>query len=612
MNFQSSKMATIVMLAMFSSMTMAGLHNDQLKKPNEFLKYTSKRSKRAWDVNSNPINIFTNKEFETDPSKIKITNFVKDKPWSDSYWPTYKGGIAYRWLDDQSPFDVSLTPVQYKKLTREQIQRLSPAEKFDLLMGRYDVPTFKAEQNRTSPDTAKWEGLCHGWAPASLLFKEPKAVTMTNPDGMKIDFASSDIKALLIFYTANVYDYEDNSQSLFAGNRCNSENGSGCMNTNAGAFHLIITNMINKKIPMVADIDRGVQVWNQPIAGYEILSQTPVAVGRTAAPGTVRSFLVRLKMHYGQEANQSWNGGNNITKQVVYEYTIEIDKNNKIIGGEWISAEKPDFIWTTNEPAFSDPYFGNIKSIYEKSVKKEAPNAVPEEDRNSDETNAPARSFDGISVGDLVVETYQTRSIVKVVEVSEDGKFYVTGGDEGSGGDWYSRGYLLKLVKSYDGISVDDNVVETYQTKSLAKVKYITENGSYFITGGDEGAGGDWYSRSYLKRTVQELNGIKVGDSALEVYQTRSIVKVQVITEDGSYFVTGGDEGTVGDWYGTKYLRKLVSSFNGINVGDIVTEAFQARSQVRVLYISDDGYFYVTGGDEGSGGDWYHRSYILK
>ncbi|NBX17181.1 MAG: hypothetical protein EBR09_07440, partial [Proteobacteria bacterium] len=69
-------------------------------------------------------------------------------------------------------------------------------------MGRFDFPTVQSERRRTSPAAAAWEGLCHGWAPASLEFNEPEPVTVTGENNIKIPFGSSDIKALLSWYMA--------------------------------------------------------------------------------------------------------------------------------------------------------------------------------------------------------------------------------------------------------------------------------------------------------------------------------------------------------------------------------------------------------------------------
>jgi hypothetical protein len=54
------------------------------------------------------------------------------------------------------------TKEELKQLSQQQLMELSPAEKLDILAGRYDYPTVKSERRRTSPYDEFWEGLCHG------------------------------------------------------------------------------------------------------------------------------------------------------------------------------------------------------------------------------------------------------------------------------------------------------------------------------------------------------------------------------------------------------------------------------------------------------------------
>ena len=53
-------------------------------------------------------------------------------------------------------------------------------------------------------DEPAWAGYCHGWAPAANRFEEPLPVTVRNADGVEIPFGSSDVKALLTYFEAEV------------------------------------------------------------------------------------------------------------------------------------------------------------------------------------------------------------------------------------------------------------------------------------------------------------------------------------------------------------------------------------------------------------------------
>ncbi len=47
-------------------------------------------------------------------------------------------------------------------MSLDDLKILSPAEKYDIYVGRYDYPTVQSEWKRTNPEDAHWEGLCHG------------------------------------------------------------------------------------------------------------------------------------------------------------------------------------------------------------------------------------------------------------------------------------------------------------------------------------------------------------------------------------------------------------------------------------------------------------------
>jgi hypothetical protein len=88
-------------------------------------------------------------QYESNISALPIAGRLKRKPWSGDYWATYQGGITYRWL--QPKRFLSSNRVKYDhpdatKLTPQEIDRLSPAEKFDLYKGDYDWTLTKLER----------------------------------------------------------------------------------------------------------------------------------------------------------------------------------------------------------------------------------------------------------------------------------------------------------------------------------------------------------------------------------------------------------------------------------------------------------------------------------
>ncbi len=316
--------------------------------------------KERWDQANEPIRMLPS-DYEVVFQSLPLSGQLDRQPWTDSYWPSYRGGLAARWRDDISGHDVNpVTFDQARLMEPAQLSRLSPAEKFDLFVGDDSFTLFNSEIKRTSPDDEAWFGICHGWAPASLAFKEPKAITLTGANGLAIPFGSSDIKALLSLYSA---DYAQVKSWMLAA-RCNddfaknpeAENKPGCRDTNAGAFHLVLANLIGiKKRGFVADLTRDIEVWNQPIAGFstKVLSESR-GRSRGASFWTVREVTVETTIQYGAEISPEWASVGSKMMTRTYNYRLEINRRGMIIGGAWLSEQRPDFLWTNSTPKFED------------------------------------------------------------------------------------------------------------------------------------------------------------------------------------------------------------------------------------------------------------------
>ncbi len=206
-----------------------------------------------------------------------------------------------------------------------------------------------------------WWGTCHAWAPAALLEPEPqKSVTVNG-----VTFTVGDIKALI----QNVYDRTD---ALMIGGRCNgktidtsvtaSEN-EACRDTNAGAFHVVIANMLGiNDAALVEDRTANYEVWNQPVVGYSISKQDEVTiavanqcVGATGSTWTYNANAaklveVRLRTDYLTEGSASARplGMAGYVSHDDYHYILELSTAGKVIGGRWCTEnveDHPDFLW---------------------------------------------------------------------------------------------------------------------------------------------------------------------------------------------------------------------------------------------------------------------------
>jgi hypothetical protein len=342
-------------------------------------------ARNKWDGWNSPSKIGENVEYHLDQLPMSGSLDLDDGlGWSGSYWPSEKGGIAHRW-NHPTPnnFKYKTNSLETLKLmSQEQINQLSPAEKYDIYMGQYNYPTV-SRVLRTTKKSAKrdWAGICHGWALASLFLIEPEPVTMTNADGITIGFGSSDVKGLISHY----YAYGFNGKGRQIGKRCFGRwNPKGdCNGVHPASFHIALTNMIGiQKRGFVADVDRYKEVWNQPVVAYDYqITETVPTTRRDRKYGVAKKVFVEMKMTYADELQrvpgapddeyEDWHTWDPVfgTKHnekttKTYEYTLELNKNGKIIGGTWWSADRPDFLWfKTPDNVFKNRYKG-LLDIY--------------------------------------------------------------------------------------------------------------------------------------------------------------------------------------------------------------------------------------------------------
>jgi DNA repair exonuclease SbcCD ATPase subunit len=119
----------------------------------------------------------------------------------------------------------------------------------------------------------------------------------------------------------------------------------------------------------VVDVTRDSEVWNQAVQGFDVKEIEEKGPSEGSAEGTVKEVIVETKMHYIVEIEQAWNkiAPSNQIATKTYRYKLELDKDGKILGGEWISLDRPDFIWKNGRSEFKG-LFEDLGKIYKKSV----------------------------------------------------------------------------------------------------------------------------------------------------------------------------------------------------------------------------------------------------
>ncbi|MBF0313826.1 MAG: hypothetical protein HQK52_10450 [Oligoflexia bacterium] len=314
-----------------------------------------------WDEENNPsaIEQYTGQKLIYKLQQLPTSGRLENKPWPDTYWPTRNNGIAWDWSGEGSP-----------------------AGKFDKAKGDGSGIAIKEWFRtrgifaRTAPD---WAGICHGWAPAALNFEEPGTC-----DYNGVHFYSGDIKALLDLMQGNYNPLENCQVGGRSGTGVserrvvNADEDNVINDINPGAFHLIIANSIGRyQQGFVMDKDGGGEVWNQPTEGFKVLKMVPKSVDRSlAAAGTVKEYEVETDVIYTDEEGPSkepvvekkGEADKEFRKHWSLKYILETDAQDNIIGGRWLQADHPDFIWFSKRAEFPEPFGKTLKAIYQKSL----------------------------------------------------------------------------------------------------------------------------------------------------------------------------------------------------------------------------------------------------
>lgn len=306
-------------------------------------------------------------------SQLPLSGDIRDnrKYWSGDYWAFQKNSIARRWYatTDESKSRPSPDRHEIQGLTLDEVADLSPAEKWDLYLGRYDYPLTNEVRSKIKPGAKDWEGICDGWVAATVHHSEPGPRTLRNPDGVIIPFGSDDVKALLSYYYAFYHQVPTTHQ---IGKRC--ENNRRIFRSsppeckddlNAGSFHLALANTVGlKKTSFLMDIKRYKEVWNQPVVAFtsEVVKVDDTPSSR-ATEGTQKVLRIKTIVTYVDNAEfNSWYPINGTEWQkygtLNYEYQLYLNASDEIIGGEWKSSERPDFLW--RKPAVGPGHFKGI------------------------------------------------------------------------------------------------------------------------------------------------------------------------------------------------------------------------------------------------------------
>jgi hypothetical protein len=316
-------------------------------------------------------------------------------PWANGPWRYSTGLTASRysdrafsgqnnWQRRRSYVDAhsveSIKKISNRAERSERIDELSPAEKYDLLVGDSQSSLAEAQWrevarlDKNSGGIQSWMGICEGSAAASIIYGEPqKSVELSAPDGTPVRFHALDIKGLSALLWSSF-----NAKVPISGGRCatlrpaKDRNGiiidPTCFDTNPGAFHIALMNLTGiRKSPFFINRAMSLQVWNAPVIGYEMQYFNPASglvttdLNRAScspsekslarflpyrAPSTASVVGVKMSVTVAAgETNARDASARSTPMTLQYTYDLELNWAGEVVGGEWYGDKHPNFIW---------------------------------------------------------------------------------------------------------------------------------------------------------------------------------------------------------------------------------------------------------------------------
>lgn len=323
--------------------------------------------REAWSHDDDPKLLDASFTYVLD--ELPTWGVAEEMPWPGNFWPTSQDSINYRWAGSKSRSAAEKYELAFGKSNVEDA--VSKHLGVDSLTGRSCKWSSDCDKGQSCARRrgekkgrcgVRWAGLCHAWAPASLLVPEPRKSAVYNG----VRFEINDIKALV------VASFSRGVQAKFLSLRCEESNKNklddtkACRDTNAGSFHVAVANLLGlRRMGFIEDRNTDHEVWNFPVVAYRVTRDkrvSPTTANELLGVGgksyafnkkAVELRRIQLELTFVGAADPAVNGY--LTDDVeqfmytdVYNYILELDGDGEIIGGEWMGGSRirhPDFLW---------------------------------------------------------------------------------------------------------------------------------------------------------------------------------------------------------------------------------------------------------------------------
>lgn len=269
-------------------------------------------------------------EQEAQKSEVLAELFQQSQKLSveRSIYKVSEGVIADYLPEELYPFRGYWWPYQQTELAKGDH---APLRFYDNLIPNlyknWQPKSMEWELNNHSLTHVAWGGHCNGWAASSILHTEPTQYLWDEYNDQVIYPVT--IQGLLAENSFCV-------NLAFYGTRFNDSAKDDLQDIHADQFHKVLLYYIKKlQKPVAMDYFQDVPVDNHVISGYnmDIKKESESRYVVTA----------RLQIH-GYEMFMNGFSGKAPIYERAYSYYLDVNANQEITGGEWISSN-PDFLW---------------------------------------------------------------------------------------------------------------------------------------------------------------------------------------------------------------------------------------------------------------------------
>jgi hypothetical protein len=236
----------------------------------------------AWNAANNPA--YVDSTFVYDTAALPVKGQTAQAPTPGDYWATAADSINVRWDGDSSlspaeKVEKALDKTGFAKAVTNNFGIYSGSRKAcnsasdceDQNDGSDCVTPRGVTGDKVGRCIPGWWGICHGWSPFAI--SEPAPTHAITRNG--VTFYPGDLEGIMSLV------YSQSLPTKFISTRCDKENlpvdangrvvAGECRDMNPGTMHVVLSNFLGlRKTGLVEDRTWDLQVWNQPVRGFEV------------------------------------------------------------------------------------------------------------------------------------------------------------------------------------------------------------------------------------------------------------------------------------------------------------------------------------------------------